>query len=208
MGLEAEDDLGQSLAPAFPAEPPAQQNVVYDVHGGRAMPAAIRLQYPERPGSTIRRIKGTLAVTVVGTRPEPVSASLVDGLGRPSRRGDVTLTVHAVRTAPELPTARMVELSMTRPEPFGQGFGGGGFGFNRTANLVPASAQGLFDFVDAKGKLVERVPAAPFLVGDGQHRSVRFNQPAGAAPAVEVRYHGPSWTTLTVPFEFRDLPMP
>jgi hypothetical protein len=206
-GLEAEDDMGQSLVPAAPAEVAMPMNSPFDVHGGRTTPTAIRLRYPERPGAAIRRLKGALAVTVVGTKPEPVSASLVKDLDRPVQKGDVTLTVHAAKAAPELPTARSVELSMTRPEPFGQGFGGN-YGFNRTANLVPASAQGVFEFVDAQGKLVERVPAAPFLVGDGQHRTVRYNQAPGTGPAVEVRYFAPTWTTLPVAFEFLDLPMP
>jgi hypothetical protein len=206
-GLEAEDDMGQSLVPHAPAEATTPQNSPFDVHGGRTMPTAVRLRYPDRPGSMIRRLKGVVAVTVVGTKPEPVSASLVKDLDRPVQKGDVTLTIHAARGIPDLPPVRTVALSITRPEPFGQGFGGS-YGFNRTANLVPASAQGVFEFVDAQGKVVERVPAAPFLVGDGQHRTVRFNQAAGVAPAVEVRYFGPTWTTLPVPFEFRDLPMP
>ena len=87
----------------------------YDPSGGRAMTTAVRLRYPDEPGQTIRRLKGTFRVTVVGTRPDPVVASLVEKVGTPARRGDVTLTVHSVKPATPGPKGLVVEVSLARP---------------------------------------------------------------------------------------------
>jgi hypothetical protein len=208
-GLEAVDDLGQSLVPDSPAADPADPGNDFspfsDFTTPRGGQPAIRLRYPDRPGSSIRRLKGVMPVTVVGSKPGAVTVSLVEGLNKPVRRGDVTLTVHAIRPAPEGPNLRAVELSLSRPDSAGRLAGYGGFG--RTAIAAPATAQGWFEFLDAQGRTIERVAAEPFLVGDGKHRSVRFNLPPGTVPTA-VRYLAPTWATLLVPFEFRDLPMP
>ncbi len=143
-------------------------------------------------------------MTVVGTRPDPVSASLVEGLGRPARKGDVSLTVYEVRPVPEAPNVRVVELSLTRPElPLPNGFSG----FPRPLVTAPPSAsQGWFEFVDEKGRQVARVAASPIYGDDAQRRSLRVVE--GSGRSVAVRYLAPAWSTLSVPFEFRDLPMP
>jgi hypothetical protein len=209
-GLEAADDLGQSLAPDGNGVESELGNEAYafqNVTAGRGLPLAIRLRYPERAGTTIRRLKGALLVTVVGSKPGAISASLVEGLDRPTRKGDVTLTIHAVRAAPEGQNLRLVEFSLSRPETGGRAAGYGGFG--RAAIAAPAGAQGSFEFLDALGRrTTEPIAAEQFLIGDGQHRSIRFNQPPGTLPAVTIRYLAPTWATLRVPFEFRDLPMP
>lgn len=205
-GLEAEDDLGQALAPAATSADPSATGGMYDNHGGRAMPAAIRLRYPDRPGAAIRRIQGALPVTVVGSKPDPVAASLVADLDKAVHRGDVSLTVHAMKLDPELPPKRVIEFSLTRPDLLGQS--GGGFGGNRVANVAPGAAQGWLELVDAQGRPVERVAATPFLIGDGRRRTLRLNIAPGSPAAVEIRYLAPTWATFLVPFEFHDLPMP
>ena len=201
--LEAEDDLGQTLVPAGPVvEVTANPFAPYNGYGGRNT-AAVALRYPDRPGRQIRRLKGVLPITVVGSKPDPVSASLVEGLGRPVRKGDVALTVHEVRPVPEAASVRVVELSLVRPEAQGQTVAYGGY--NRTMVAPPSATQGWFEFLDARGKSVARVAAPPILADDGQRRSLRIAEGQGA---VAVRYLAPAWATLAVPFEFHDLPMP
>ena len=211
QGLEAVDDLGRSLVPESPVAE-AESNQVGMMNGFRAYPdqntaLSIRLHYPDKPGSTIRRLKGTFAVTVVGTKSDAVSASLVSALNVPIHKEGVTLTIHGVTTPPAMPAVRLVELSMTRPETAGQSQNGMA-SFNRTVNVVPNSAQGWLQFVDAEGRQVERVAVTPFNIADGNHRSVQFNQLPGVGMAIEVRYLTPIWATLDVPFDFHDLPMP
>ena len=138
-GLEAEDDRGQTLVPAGPtvevAPGPYTPFNVYGVRNDTA--ATVALRYPDRPGAQIRRLRGVLPVTVVGSRPDPVVASLVEGLGRPVRKGDVALTVHEVRPVPEAANVRVVDLSLTRPEAAGaNGLGG----FPRAMIAAPPSA--------------------------------------------------------------------
>ena len=202
-GLEAEDDRGQTLVPAGPAveEAPSPYNP-YNVYGARNGTAAtVALHYPDRPGAQIRRLRGVLPVTVVGSRPDPVAASLVEGLGTAVRRGDVSLTVHEVRPVPEAPNVRVVELSLTRPEPAGPG------GFRAMMiSAPPSTSQGWFEFVDEKGRPVTRVAASPIYGDDAQRRSLRVVE--GSGRSVAVRYLAPAWSTLSVPFEFHDLPMP
>jgi hypothetical protein len=205
-GLEAEDDHGQTLVPAGPVvEEAPNPYTPYNVYGVRTNTAAsVALRYPDRPGTQIRRLRGVLPVTVVGIRPDPVTASLVEGLGQPVRKGDVTLTVHEVRPVPEAVNIRVVELSLTRPEGAGpNGFGG----FSRPMIAAPpGAAQGWFEFVDEKGRPLTRVAASPIPGDDAQRRSLRVVE--GQGRSVAVRYLAPAWSTLSVPFEFHDLPMP
>ena len=89
-----------------------------------------------------------------------------------------------------------------------------GMNMNRPASQPPQAAQGWFEFVDDQGRQVERIPASGVFVNNGTvgsgvgRRILRVNQPDGVGPPVAVRYLAPTWTTLAVPFEFRDLPMP
>jgi hypothetical protein len=211
-GLEVVDDLGQSLAPdgvGVESDPGNEGTAFQNTASGRGLPLSVRLRYPERAGATIRRLKGAFLVTVVGSKPGAISASLVDGLDRPTRKGDVTLTVHAVRPAPEGQNVRLVELSLARPDWGGRAAGYGYGGFGRASIAAPTGAQGSFELLDALGRrTTEPIAAEPFLIGDGRHRSIRFNQLLGTLPPVTIRYLTPTWTTLRVPFEFRDLPMP
>jgi hypothetical protein len=213
-GLEAVDDQGQSLVPdsqsvvSDPNQPTAVHNFQYQ--GPWRGPASIVLRYPERPGTTIRTLKGAFAVTVVGAKPNGAAASLVTALGVPVQKGGVTLTVHSMKVAGAgqvNSTARTVELTLNRPDATGQP-NHGMPSFNRTVNVIPAMAQGALQFVDAKGRQVERIVLTPYNMGDGQRRTLQINPPPGSDPPVEVRYLAPAWAALSVPFEFHDLPMP
>jgi hypothetical protein len=205
-GLEAEDDRGQSLVPAGPAveATPGGFNPSY-VYSPRNAGASVALRYPERAGARIRRLKGVLPVTVVGSRPDPLVAPLDRSTwGTPARQGDVSLTIHDIRPLPEAANVRIVDVSLVRPEAQAQPAGYAGPG--RAAVAPPAATQGWFEFVDEAGKTVARLPAQPIFGDDGQRRPLRVVEPQGRA--VAVRYVAPAWATLAVPFEFKDLPMP
>jgi hypothetical protein len=201
-GLEAEDDRGQGLASDGPTASPIPSP--YGVYAARNAGVSVALRYPDRPGRRIKRIKGVLPVTVVGTRPDPVVTSLVEGLGRPARKGDVALTVHDVRPVPEAANVRVVELTLVRPGSQGPALGYPGA--NRAPVAPPGASQGWFEFVDEAGKVVARLPAPVLFGDDAQRRVLRVAEPRGKA--VAVRYTAPAWATLAVPFEFGDLPMP
>ena len=70
----------------------------------------------------------------------------------------------------------------------------------------PSASQGWFEFVDDRGRTVTRIAASPIYVDDAQRRTLRVVE--GQGKAVAVRYVAPAWSTLSVPFEFHDLPMP
>ncbi len=203
-GLEAEDDRGQSLVPAGPVVEAAPRGLnPYNVYNARNAGASVALRYPERAGTRLRRLKGVLPITVVGSRPDPLVAPLEKSTwGTPARQGDVSLTIHDVRPVPEAANVRIVDLTLVRPEAQPAGYAGPG----RAAIAPPAATQGWFEFVDEAGKVIARLPAQPIFGDDGQRRSLRVVEPQGRA--VAVRYNAPAWATLAVPFEFRDLPMP
>jgi len=209
-GLEAIDERGQSLVPESTDFDPieARRNGYSQANAfnsGEVTPTSIRLRYPDQPGATIRTLKGAFDVTVVGTRSDPVAASLVSKLGVPVRRDGINLIVHGMKPS-GMPSVRSVELSLTRPGSVDLANAGGMF--YRTVNVAPNTDQGWLEFIDAKGRQVDRVAVTPFGLAQGRRSIIQFNQPNGADPAVEVRYLAPTWTTLAVPFEFHDLPMP
>ena len=213
--LEAEDDRGQSLIGPPPA-PDASS--MYEQNVGGASITPIRLRYPDNPGTLIRRLKGRFRVTVVGPRPDPLVTSTVSGLGSAVRKRGESIIVHSMAEVPGTGggKARLVDMMLSRRELAGaNGLGGmSGLVPNPTTNQPPGASQAWFEFVDDRGRLVDRVTVQGMGVGNGTivsdvtRRSVRVSQPDGVGPPVSVRYVAMTWATLTIPFEFLDLPMP
>jgi hypothetical protein len=92
--IEAVDDLGQSLVPIatddtlFP---------FYANYGTVQYTTRLPLRYPDRPGQTIRRLRGTMPVVVEVRSPDPaLVVSLADAPGKTFEADDASITIQQV----------------------------------------------------------------------------------------------------------------
>src|SRR5262249_11522628 len=78
----------------------------------------LALRYPQPPGRSIRRLRGSLPVTVAARKPDPLVIPLADATGKSFLGEDVALTVHSVKAAPNEPQV-VAELTL-RPRSTGR----------------------------------------------------------------------------------------
>ncbi|MBV8077374.1 MAG: hypothetical protein JO284_13290 [Planctomycetaceae bacterium] len=199
--LEARDDKGQSLLPdPSPAISRGPRPVLQ--FGARPDLLDIPLNYPERPGKTIIRLRGMLPAMITGRRPDPLVVPLEGAPGKTFRSEEATLTVHEVKAVPNQP-GLAVDLTLTlqgAPIPSGPGAG------PRPASVATTQAQ--LEFLDGKGRVCQSFVLGPARLGDGIRRTLQVAPgPDGGMP-VSVRHYGSIRAKVEVPFEFRDLPMP
>jgi hypothetical protein len=204
--LEALDDLGQSLVPGPETSGPAPVGRI--VEGG-ARPAAfeLRLRYPDRAGRTIKRLRGTFPAAISGRLPDPLVIPLAGSLGKTFRAEDASIVIHEVKPGPN-GQGTTVDLTIGAPaasQP-GAGFGipnGPGPGLR-----PPPSSQPQLEFVDARGRVCQGFALTSYGLASGARRTLNIAPVDSAGAPVEVRYYRLAWTTLDVPFEFHDVPMP
>ena len=109
--LEARDDKGQSLVPDPSPTIPRGPGPVLQF-GSRPDLLEIPLNYPERPGKTIMRLRGMLPAMITGRRPDPLVVPLEAAPGKMFRSEEATLTIHEVKAVPNQP-GLAVDLTLT-----------------------------------------------------------------------------------------------
>jgi hypothetical protein len=209
--IEARDDRGQSLLAG-----PDGVGATSEQRPGRRVEPFIRnqplmftLKYPEMPGQTIARLRGTLRALVIGRRSDALAIPLRDATGKSFTAGSASIFVHAVRTSPD---GRDTTVEFTLDT------AGGGAGsqpiFNpldpRAGLRPPPAARGQMDFLDARGQVCHSVDLANLGMGygSGGRTTVIFQPAEGTGPPTEARFYAATWATVAVAFEFRDVPMP
>jgi hypothetical protein len=204
---EAVDDTGQSLIPI-----PQNENITtafgnqYSNINTNSIYMSIPLRYPNTPGHKITRLRGTIPITLLGIKSNPVSASLIKNLNVPSSQLHSILTVHDLKKQPNSPIIT-VELTLDRQE-LGSQYQLGFNPMNRFQNSAPNNANGWLQFVDVEGHQVDRIALTPYNLPNNQRRNLQFTQSDGSKPAVEVRLLDATWATENIPFTFQDIPMP
>ena len=204
------DDKGQSLVANESAVAPDRPRRGFADEMSRGGPIAITLRYPENPGKSIARLGGTIRALIVGRRGRPASVPLIPGERETtfSMGDDATLTVHEVRPGANPRSAILV---FTITDTFvNQNSATVGLLDPRAGLRPPPSARGQIDFLDAEGRLCQSFDIGQHGAnfGEGTRTTLTIQPPDGVGPPTEARYHPASWTTLDVPFEFRDVPMP
>jgi len=204
---EARDDQGRSLLPS--AAPPSSGPPLARVPFGEApgsMPVSISLALPDEPGLAIASLKGTVRALVVGRRNESVAIPLGAAAGKTFSIGSDSLTIHAVRPAPD---GRDITLEFTLDN------AGGNAALQPMMNpqdprgglRAPPMAKGQIEFYDARGRLCQRVDLGSMAMSFGR-QTITVQPAEGTGPPTEARYFGAAWAAIDIPFQFRDVPMP
>ena len=170
------------------------------------VPQTVSLTLPEPPGRRIASLKGTIRALVVGRREPPVVIPMKDAQGRSFTNGQDTVTVGSIRPSPD---GRSVAVEFTIAS----------LGGEQTVQSLqdaraglrpPPSARGQVEFLDARGRTCQTIDLGREGMGFGLGgRTAMLVQPQpGLGPPTEARYYPATWTTIEIPFAFRDVPMP
>jgi hypothetical protein len=213
--IEAVDELGQSLLPTRDNEQAAGPAGMNGFAMGATANLTARLHRPEAPGKLIKKLRGTVEVSVSATRPNPFVIPLEGAAGKTFQNDDRKVVVTSIDTDPmtqqqviELAIDDMDQLFPAEPASApafgarngmmgGRGFGrppGVGAGPNWPIQVLTSKGQNAFTQTSIdrdSGRLTLRVPPIRQL---GEITEIRISSIISA--------------TAKIPFEFHDLPMP
>ena len=218
--LKARDDFDQDLVAPPPPEdgmdgqpndptPPAVQR------GPGCQPGALSivqfplaLRAPERPGTTIDRLEGSIPLQVAMRRPDPLTITLADAPGKTFKSDDVTIRFEAgkldlAQRAPIELYLRMPdkpEAMATDPEPTPTNFPE-----PRSVDTL----QNRVEIMDAASKPLGWSVKETEALEDGEVRVVlAFSLRNGKAVPARLRYYELVQHAIEVPFKFAKVPMP
>ena len=199
---EAIDDQGRSLWPANRAglgddiEMDGLENGL-----GGPMTLTIPLRYPEPAGRAIRRLRGTVPVTVAARKSDPLVIPLAGAAGRTFHSADASVTVVAVRSDPNEPQST-IELTVRPRGPEGT------VGELGPRRLMPGGSD-FFDkqveVLDALGRTFLHFPQDAGPLGDGFRVVLVLAPVDGVVKPATLRFYGLVRAQAEVAFDFADV---
>ena len=202
---EAVDNLGNSLAAPEARGRVANRFVGYfGMAGGPSLQLQAPLHRPATPGQTIKKLRGVIPLSISSRGPDPVVVPLDQGsVGKRFANADVEISLHAIRTMPPA-TQTQVELSVKVIDRPGSVDDGDSDMFGDVYR--PDMHRQQMEILDSRGRLVTWFPSGI----DSETSRLTLTLPAspGAGSLKELRYYDLTRTTINLPFEFTDIPMP
>jgi len=203
--IEAVDNRGNSLIP-IASDGPAYNRFAgyFGMANGPVMQLQAQLHRPESAGESIKKLRGTIPVTISSRKPDPLVVSLINGMGKNVENSEVQLTVHSMRTLPNSQNS-LIELSVRANDRDPSPERSDVEGFNTVLQRTdPQHLQ--IEVVDSHGQLIPWFPSG----ADNETARVTLtltNLPKTTQPK-ELRYYTLTRATVSLPFEFKDLLMP
>ena len=161
------------------------------------------LHRPATAGETIKRLRGVIPLSVSSRHPDPLVVPLDQGTGKRFENPAVELTIHDIRTMPNTPQT-LIELSVkpkdrgtTAESPESEAFN----------DIYRRDLQRIqLEVLDSRGQIV---PAFASVVNsETAHLTLSLINLQAFASLKELRYYTLTRATVSVPFEFKDIPMP
>jgi hypothetical protein len=215
---EAVDELDNSLLPTSRSEgngytPPMR--AMMGGFGGRSDgPASVFLHRPQKPGKLIKKLRGTLNISIVARWPEPVVIPVTNAAGKLLETDEMRVVVKSIETdangKPSAIELMIKELDTRAPEeqsidyPPGSPFSrhwrllAGGIGAHSPLSRIEVvDARGQDTFSQFQGSQQGSGPV-----------TLRLTPSPRSGESKEIRLWSIVRTTAKIPFEFEHLPMP
>jgi hypothetical protein len=212
--VEALTDQGEAL---LGAEPAVQSNKLQewnDMMNSRSQSTLrqqVFLKYPAKPASSIRRLRGTLPVTLASRRDEPTEIVLAEAKGKTHDAGDMMLTIVQVGV-PEnnQPPGTAIEMILRPRDP----------ALSQDPGLVGNAVQLIFartlqmpqnqiEIVDAEGRPCRWFPSGSNHAADQIRITIQVQGgQGGVGPPERLRYYSMIRAETEVAFDFSDIPLP
>jgi hypothetical protein len=160
-------------------------------------------------GRSIKRLRGTLPVRVAARKDEPVIIALDQAKGKPIPAGDLQITIHEVRPAPDGDGSTQIELS-ARPSPNAAPASDPN-SLNMTGMMFrsPQMAQNQVEILDARDRPYPQWLTTSMQVNNDEARmTLRLMANEQLGPPVRLRIYDLARANTDVSFSFEDIPMP
>ncbi len=202
--LEAIDDRGQSMILVDGATSMTRQSAYFGLSAGPIVQMQAHLKRPELPGTTIRKLRGTVPLVVATRKADPLVVPLNGALGKTFRNDQVSLTIQKIHPNPNA-NQMMIDLGIRPQAGMGAathaGARGGDFSLRRQE-----LHQQQIEVLDAKGQII---PCFPTSIDTEGARVVLTVAPQDeVAVPTELRYYSLARAATEVNFEFADVMMP
>ncbi len=203
--VAAVDDRGQSLVSIGRAtEHDSARNARFaPMVSSSDVALQVPLSRPATPGSQIKVLRGTIPLSVSSRRDDPLLIPLENSEGKTFDNADARIVMHSVRHRAETGQT-VVELTIQTSD--GPIPDDGAEVFSVTDSVLRSGPHPYqLEFVDEADQTV------PWLSGfdsENGHTILTLTQPPGALKLKELRYFGLTRGVVSLPFEFKNLPLP
>ena len=201
--IEAVDDRGNSLVPTGRRGQSVNYTSYFGAPHGPVLESHAQMKRPIDPGETIKKLRGTIPVTVSARRTNPLVVPLEKSIGKTFQNSDVQLTVHSIRTMPDARhTLLEVSIRPNRPDPLA---GGDPEGYSSIFQRAQ-NQQLQLDVLDSRDQLMSWFQTSPD--NENPHIMLTLTSPIQTAPPKQLRYYAVTRNDVDIPFEFSGMPMP
>ncbi len=210
---EAVDEKGRSLLPPSNGNGAIQRYSAYNGFnptGTAIFQQPIALELPSgEPGQWIKRLRGSLPVTVMSRKEDPAIISLADAKGKPLEVPGMTLQVHGIQPEPnqaQFSIDLTVKMTNTPADDAQRGpFGAEFIAFRHAAG----GAQNQIEITDSEGHFYPQwFTINPQPGTDGTRMTLRLMTAPNLGPPAQIRYYEISRAQTEIAFEIDDIPMP
>jgi len=190
--VEAVDDRDQSLVPT---EPAGRQGVSFGTLAPSVISFSASLKHLDKPGKSIRRLRGVVPLTVFSRKPGPLVVSLKDAAGRKAEGQGLALEIREIRADAGQPWT--MKLFARTEDP-------------RDDTAVPTTwlQESQFELIDGDGQPLPSQFSFSYVERSMKAVTLRLLSSGDTRTPAELRCYGLSRSTAEVPFEFTDVPMP
>ncbi|MGP0067148.1 MAG: hypothetical protein ACLQGP_26580, partial [Isosphaeraceae bacterium] len=170
---------------------------------GSVVQLQAQLQRPAIAGTTIRKMRGVIPLSVSSRRPDPLVIPLEQGTGKRFENPDVELTIHEIRTMPNT-RQTLLEVSVRSKE---RGSIAESPESDAFVDIYRPDMQRLqLEILDSRGQVIPAFPSG--VDSETSHVTLTVSNLPASATLKELRYYTLTRATVSVPFEFKDIPMP
>lgn len=212
---EAVDDRNQSLLPSAEGGNPLRggnsirSSGYFGMSGASAVQAQVPMSYPAQPGKVIKRLRGTVPVSLAARKEDPLVIALDQAKGKTFQTEEAALTIHGVEMAPNNQPGTSIEISLRPNAASDPNLDGGLVNAQMMAMRTQQAPQNQIEILDAQGRPYRQwYPSSSRIDQDEARMTLTLMPSDGLGPPAELRYYSMTRATTEVEFDFRNVPMP
>jgi len=208
---QANDELGQSLikreqANGVEADLPLfiSPAILLDGGSGPCLTTSVELALPDRPGRLVKKLQGSIPLTVLQRRSEPVQVALIDGPGKSYENSSFRFSIKSVELAPQ-DAQPSLEIELSTQDNVD----------SVMANLIHGQGMNLSqllehlcEVVDSQGKPLTVVPMETDDDGGKVRIRLAILPSDPSRKPVGLRVYDAIVATQEISFEFHDVHLP
>ena len=207
---EAKDDLGNSLLK--PKEhnqeigDPFQDDLglSLDIGNGSILTTSLEMWLPDRPGHSIKSLKGSLPISVLQRKENPLEISLTEHVGQSSENGSLKLTLKSVQFGAEdaQPSLEIEITPRENSEP------STGISLSLSRGNPAQLLEHLCSVVDAQGKPLSVVPIEIESEEDKARVRLAILSSNPSRKPTKLLFYDVIVANQELTFDFHDVPLP